>query len=380
MPRLTQIHERADVTARVRRSLFSVVTLRNALAGIGATVLLASTALTAAITGGTSAGAAGGYAPLDRPGPALSVPAATLRAALHCSGSPATGALEPVLLVPATGVTPEQNYSWNYERAFNAQHRSWCAVTLPFNTLGDIQTAGEYLVYAIRTMHAQAHRRIAVMGHSQGGMSMRWALRFWPDTRTMVDDVIGMAGSNHGTTAVAALCRPGVTSCLPADWQQAAGAQFIAALNSGAETFAGISYTEIFTHTDEVVQPNYTDKSSSSALHTGAGAITNVSTQDICPLDLDEHLTVGTIDPVAYALVMDALTHAGPAAPSRISRSVCLRLYQPGVNPLNVQNYLQILAAAPGLLSVSLVGVNLVGAPEVKAEPPLRCYALAAGC
>jgi hypothetical protein len=318
------------------------------------------------------------YAPLGRPGPALTVPAASLQAALTCSGPFGSSPLEPVLLNPATGVTPDQNYSWNYERAFTAQHRPWCAVTMPYHTLGDITVAGEYLVYAIRTVYAKAGRRIAVLGHSQGGMSMRWALRFWPDTRAMVDDVIGMAGSNHGTTALPS--SPCATfGCPPASWQQLAGAAFIRALNSGAETFAGISYTEIFTHTDEVVQPNATDATSSSALHTGAGAITNVATQDVCPLDVDEHLTIGTIDPVAYALVMDALNHAGPAVPSRISRAVCLQLYQPGVNPLNVQNYLQMLAAAPGLLAVDLPGFNLVGAPEVKAEPALPCYVYAAG-
>ncbi|MDT4903343.1 MAG: hypothetical protein QOH52_1359, partial [Pseudonocardiales bacterium] len=47
---------------------------------------------------------------------------------------------------------------------------------------------------------------------------------------------------------------------------------------------------------------------------------------------------------------------------------------------LNVNMYLQILAGAPGLLSVSLPDVNLVGAPEVPAEPALRCYVLAVGC
>jgi triacylglycerol esterase/lipase EstA (alpha/beta hydrolase family) len=208
---------------------------------------------------------------------------------------------------------------------------------------------------------------------------MRWALRFWPDTRPMVDDVIGIAGSNHGTSAVPS-CHPGLTSCLPAVWQQQANANFIAALNSGAETFSGVSYTEIFTHTDEVVQPNSTDAKSSSALHTGAGAITNVSTQSICPLDVDEHLAVGTIDPVAYALAMDALNHPGPAQPQRVNRSVCLQIVQPGVNPLNVAMYLQVLAGAPGLLSVPLPDVNLVGAPEVKAEPALRCYVLASSC
>jgi triacylglycerol esterase/lipase EstA (alpha/beta hydrolase family) len=250
---------------------------------------------------------------------------------------------------------------------------------MPQRTLGDIQVAAEYLVQSIRTMHARSGRRIAVMGHSQGGMSMRWALRFWPDTRRMVDDVIGMAGSNHGTTTRTA-CIEGQTSCPPAVWQQASTAHFIAALNSGAETFRGISYTEIFTHTDEVVQPNSTDATSSSALHTGSGRITNVSTQDICPTDTYEHLNVGTIDPVAYALVMDALTHDGPAKPSRIDGSVCQSAYQPGVDPSSANTYEQVLMSAPGLVAVATPFANAVGAPEVKSEPKLRCYTLATGC
>jgi hypothetical protein len=324
--------------------------------------------------------AATGYAPLSRPGPALSVPRATLAAALVCSGPFGRSPLEPVLLNPATGVTAAQNYAWNYERAFTAQGRPWCAVTMPHSTLIDIQTSGEYLVHAIRHEYAKAGRRIAVMGHSQGGMSMRWALRFWPDTRAMVDDVIGMAGSNHGTT-VHDLCVVGLTNCVPAVWQQHAGAAFIAALNSRAETFAGISYTEIYTHTDEVVRPNGSNgTTSSSALSTGHGRITNVATQDVCPHDRDEHLLVGTVDPVAYALATDALDHPGPAQPTRIDPAVCNDLYQPGIDPANAQNLIQVFLGLPGLAAVTTPDVNLVGAPEVPSEPPLRCYVFASGC
>jgi hypothetical protein len=128
------------------------------------------------------------------------------------------------------------------------------------------------------------------------------------------------------------------------------------------------------------VQPNTNAAHSSSALRTGKGRITNVATQDICALDVYEHLTIGTIDPVTYALVMDALTHPGPAQPSRISRRVCTQVLQPGVDPLKMQMYLSILAAAPGLLAVNIPNLNIVGAPEVKDEPPLRCYVYAEGC
>lgn len=351
-----------------------------------ATLIVSVVVTVSVVAGGGPVGAANavtdvtaGFAPLDKPGPELTVPARKLAAALQCHGDFTANALEPVLLNPATGVTPDQNYSWNYERAFTKQQRPWCAITMPHHTLGDIQTAGEYLVHSIRIMHSRAHRRIAVMGHSQGGMSMRWALRFWPDTRPMVDDVIGMAGSNHGTSTLGQ-CAPGMTKCPPGVWQQLAHANFIRALNSRAETFAGVSYTEIYTHTDEVVMPNNSPDASSSSLRTGDGQITNVATQDVCPGDVYEHLMIGTIDPVTYALVMDALTHPGPADPGRIDPGVCQQTYQPGVDPLYAQSYLQILAALPGLLAVSTPNFNAVGAPEVEAEPRLRCYVYATGC
>ena len=312
------------------------------------------------------------YAPLNRPGPRLSVPLRKLRAAMTCHGSPQSGK-RPVLLSPGTSVTPEENFSWNYMKAFTAQGRYWCAVTMPHHTFGEIQTAAEYLVHAIRTMHRRTSQKIAVLGHSQGGMNPRWALRFWPDTRTMVDDLIGMAPSNHGTTALQT-CIPGATTCAPAIWQQLDEARFIKALNSRAETFRGISYTVITTRLDQVVTPM-----SSSFLHTGAGKIRNIPVQDICPADVYDHNLLGTIDPVAYALVMDALRHRGPADPPRIDRAVCGRQYMPYVDPAAL-DYLPALLAAPSLASTLVPMANAAGAPMVSREPRLRCYVFAAGC
>jgi pimeloyl-ACP methyl ester carboxylesterase len=328
-----------------------------------------------------AAPAAGAYAPLNLPGPPLSVPAARLAAALSCQPSVRDARVTPVLLNPATGVTAAENYSWNWEPALTRLGIPWCAYTAPNDTLNDIATSGEYLVYAIRTMYALAHRRIDIMGHSQGGMSMRWPLRFWPDTRAMVKAVIGFSGSNHGTQMVT----PGqcaALGCPPADWQQLYDSPFIEALNSGAETFARIAYTEIWTHTDEVVTPNGNASVASAALHTGAGAITNVATQQLCPADLDEHLMIGTVDPVAYAIAVDALTHPGPANLSRVvaeNPHLCGRLLQPGVNPATVNTYLQLLAAAPSLLSVELTPLAGVvsGAPVLHSPPPLPCYVFA---
>ncbi|MFL5907334.1 MAG: lipase family alpha/beta hydrolase [Solirubrobacterales bacterium] len=306
------------------------------------------------------------YAPVDQPGPPLSVPQSDLAASLTCTGNLASGPT-PVLLVPGTAYTPRTDFSWGWEPALDKLGISWCAVELPGIALGDSQVAGEYVVNAIRTMYGSAGRRIAIIGHSQGGMVPRWAFRFWPDTRAMVDDLIGLSPSNHGTYDSDFACLPG---CPPAAWQQAEKAEFIKALNSYQETFPGISYTNAYTNTDEIVTPNF-GGSPSSALHGGGGEITNVAIQDICPLDLNEHLAIGTYDPVAYALAIDALFHTGPADGPRVGLAPCAQALMPGVDPVTFPT--------DNASSVASVAQAYGTYPPVPAEPPLKCY-VTAGC
>jgi hypothetical protein len=196
-------------------------------------------------------------------------------------------------------------------------------------------------------------------------MVPRWALRFWPDTRPMVDDLIGFAPSNHGTLDAQGICTLG---CAPSIWQQRDSSEFVKAINSRQETFPGISYTSVFTHTDEVVVPNL-DANGSSSLHGGGGDIANIATQDICPLDLYEHLQIGTIDPVAYALALDAIDHPGPADPARVAAATCAQAFMPGVNPLTVVPDFAAFSTA--------VATTLATYPHVPAEPPLACYVTA---
>src|SRR5437588_10199496 len=87
------------------------------------------------------------YAPPHRPAPALSPRASSLRAAVACTPGIRHDVRNPILLVPGTDLTPKSNYSWNYERAFAARHWGYCAVKLPHSATGDIQVAGEYVVY-----------------------------------------------------------------------------------------------------------------------------------------------------------------------------------------------------------------------------------------
>ena len=332
-----------------------------ALVAATSVALVATPPVVAAGSGTGERAARSAYAPLDRPGPRLHVSTARLRRAIVCHGGLHYLDKELVLLVPDTGLTPHQNYSWNWENLFLDEGRSYCKLTLPHRALGDIAGSAEYVVYALRYLHRRTGQRVAVMGHGQGGVTARWALRFWPDTRRMVDDMVSFGAPNHG----ARLDVPPGYRMPAATWQQQRGSRFLAALNSRAETFAGISYTQIYTRHDQVLRDPRSGPSS-AALTTGRGRIRNVAVQQLCPGNLSDHLTVGTSDSAAYGLARDALTHRGPANPRRVDRAVCTAPYMPGVVVGDAETYLPLLAAAPGLLAVA-APVNTFGAPTYAA-------------
>jgi triacylglycerol esterase/lipase EstA (alpha/beta hydrolase family) len=326
-------------------------------------------ALTCVALSATTAAAHAEYAPLNQRGPKLEVPGKVLRAALRCTPDVATNPREPILLVPGTTMTPEINFSWNYERALSALALPYCTVELPDKAMGDIQVAAEYVVYALRAMakfegKAKA-RKVQIIGYSQGGMVPRWALRFWPDTRKLVDDDVGLDASNHGTVTADPDC---LEACAPAVWQQRDISAFTAALNSYTETFPGISYTEIYSQNDEIVVPNLNEQGSSS-VHSGGGTIANIAVQEICPGHVADHLAMGSYDPVGYALALDAVTHAGPAQASRIGLTVCAEAFQPGVDPSTF--------AEDDAMYDQTAAETFATYPRVPSEPPLKCYVTA---
>jgi triacylglycerol esterase/lipase EstA (alpha/beta hydrolase family) len=332
-----------------------------------ARVAIAPTILLCALLGAGAASAE--YAPVDQKGPRLTVPASQLSAALRCTPSVSTQQREPILLVPGTTLTPEENFSWNYERALNALQLPFCTIELPNHAMSDIQTAGEYVVFALREMsrfrgHRHA-RKVQVIGYSQGGMVPRWALRFWPETRELVDDDVGLDASNHGTLTAQPACAEG---CAPAIWQQRNNASFIEALNSYQETFPGISYTEVYSQNDEIVVPNLNEEGSSS-VHSGGGTIANIAVQEVCPGHVADHLAMGSYDPVGYALALDAVTHPGPAQAERTSKIVCAEPFQPGVEA-------STFAAEDAKYNAEIAETD-ASYPHVASEPPLRCYVTA---
>jgi hypothetical protein len=313
------------------------------------------------------------YAPPDTPGPPLDVPASQLDSALTCSATAAAPSRDIILVLPPTLFDPGEAYAWNYLPAFAGRGWPYCELTVPDHSDGDIQVAAEYVVNAVRSLHAFSGRQVELFGWSQGASTLpRWALRWWPDIRPMVASLVGLAPDNeYGTTdpAIESVC---AYECFPAAWQEThrligGESNFMAAMNSDEQTFPGIAYTDIWSELDEVAGWNVgSDKVSPLP---PAPNVLDVSTQALCPLQVDEHLTIPA-DGVAYAVAMAAL-----AAPGRLPdlaaidrAAVCPKLLMPFVSPLSLAVHEAQLVALVG--ERATVGM-------VTSEPPLRCYVTA---
>ena len=88
-------------------------------------------------------------------------------------------------------------------------------------------------------------------------------------------------------------------------------------MNSGQETFPGISYTEIYSHQDQFATPA-ADDTGTSSLHGGGGRIANVALQDICPGHVADHFKAVTFDAVRTG-------RPRPHRPHRMQRGIPAR-------------------------------------------------------
>lgn len=314
-------------------------------------VVLAAALLPLLLTTGAGAGA-----PAE--GPALVEDPAALDAALDCPEGLTHFDRPIVLLVHGTATTAEESWPDGLGKVLPGAGFDWCTVQLPGRALVDIQTSSEYVVAAVRSLHERSGRKVSLVGHSQGAHQIRWAVRWWPDVRAVVKDLVSVAGSNRGLPYLSAQsCAFG---CAPALWQQASGSAFIAAQNE-VPIVKGPAYTSVYSLTDDLVQPALPAE---RAVATIDGAA-NIAVQDICPGRPVGHVQA-VYDAAVTAVILDAFAHAGPANPARVDRAACFMTTPPGVDPG---------VAAARITAVYANGVRAVAAgPKTGAEPPLRPY------
>ncbi|MCZ0989970.1 esterase/lipase family protein [Streptomyces diastatochromogenes] len=260
------------------------------------------------------------------------VPAATAHAADAAPSSgwndysckPSTAHPRPVILVHGTLGNSVDNW---LSLAPYLKTRGYCVYSLDYGQLpgvplfyglGPIDKSAEQLsTFVDKVLTATGAGKADLVGHSQGGMMPRYYLKFLGGA-AKVNALVGLAPDNHGTDL------DGLTNLLPyfpgaedlikastpglAD--QIAGSAFLTKLNAGGDTVPGVHYTVIATKYDEVATPWRNQYLSGSDVH-------NVLLQDLCPLDLSEHVAIGLFDRIAFHEVANALD------PSHATATTC---------------------------------------------------------
>jgi triacylglycerol esterase/lipase EstA (alpha/beta hydrolase family) len=237
------------------------------------------------------------------------------------SCQPSAAHPRPVVLVHGTFGNSVDNW---LGLAPYLKDRGYCVFSLDYGQLPGVpvfyglgpidKSAGQLSAFVDKVLAATGAAKADLVGHSQGGMMPRYYLKFLGGA-AKVNALVGIAPDNHGTDL------DGLTNLLPyfpgaedllkagtpglAD--QIVGSAFLTKLNAGGDTVPGVHYTVISTKYDEVATPWRDQYLSGSDVH-------NVLLQDLCSLDLSEHVAIGLFDRIAFHEVANALDPAHATA------------------------------------------------------------------
>jgi triacylglycerol lipase len=238
------------------------------------------------------------------------------------SCAPTNSHPRPVVLVHGLGATRSGNWSYNSPRL---AAEGYCVFALtygrrenqdnPLYQPGGVErmqkSSKELKAFVARVLEATGARKVDLIGHSEGTVMPRYYLerrggakfvrRFialtplWRGTNPALladlrDTATGFGLAGPITDGIRGFC----ASCP----QFLRGSAYLNDLNSDGEAIPGIDHTNIVTKYDQLVQP-YT-----SGLMRDGG--TNIVVQNVCPLDLSEHLLVA-FDPVVTQMFLNAL-------------------------------------------------------------------------
>jgi hypothetical protein len=187
-------------------------------------------------------------------------------------------------------------YGFNYGATL-ASFEVWPFIGPRVDGLGHIEnSAKELSSFVNKVLYKTGASKVDLVGHSQGGMMPNYYIKYLGGA-PKVNELIGLAPSNHGTTlgGVTELVEKfpfatEITTDLiellgaPSLTEQTEKSAFMTKLfGSGDPVVAGVRYVVIETSHDEVVTP-YTH-----AFLSGSG-VTNITIQSQCPSDPVAHI------------------------------------------------------------------------------------------
>ena len=119
----------------------------------------------------------------------------------------------------------------------------------------------DYVNYVLAVTGAS---KVDLIGHSMGGLSARWYIKFLGGA-SKVDDYVSLGTPQKGT----------IMAIIPLTWiteggvEMIPGSWFLNTLNSGDETPGSVNYRAIYAYWDELVQPYWNAKLYDGATNKG---------------------------------------------------------------------------------------------------------------
>lgn len=183
-----------------------------------------------------------------------------------------------------------------------------------------------------RVLEQSDSGKVSIIGHSQGALMPRYYIKFLGG-RSVVEDMIGIAGTNHGTNNP--LVEPGgeIFDCPACFQQEPYMGKFTRQVNKGDETPGKLDYTQIETRFDQTVIPYFSafltddpdlEYNGRITRRMNGPRTTNFCLQDQYPSTDNHETSAGS--PFTFEVVLDALRTDGPASPPPKADSVCARL------------------------------------------------------
>ncbi|KAJ8060454.1 hypothetical protein OCU04_010779 [Sclerotinia nivalis] len=304
----------------------------------------------------------------------FSVDEETLRAAIYIPPGFTWGKKQPVVMLPGTGGYGYVTYASNIGKLLAAtDYADPVYLSVPNAFTSDAQITAEYVAYALQYFSAMTSQKPAIVTWSQGSLDAQWAFKYWPSVRNIVTDHIAMSPDYHGTILAYILC-PGFAlgndiACPPSVLQQTYQSNFVKRLRSTDGDSAYVPTTTVYSLTDEIVQPQAGTAASGFIKDVRGVGVSNTFLQGACaglPAGgLYTHAGV-LYNPVAYALLTDALKNDGPGSFDRVSGQ-CGNIVAPGIS-------LSDVIQAQALIGISLFNI-LTSAEKVTQEPSIMRYA-----
>lgn len=304
----------------------------------------------------------------------FSVLESRLRAAMYIPPGFTWGRKQPIVMSPGTGATGGVNFETNIGKLLAQEDfADPVYLNIPDALLSDAQISAEYVSYALQYLKATTNVSPAIVTWSQGSLNAQWAFKYWPSTRKITTDHIAISPDYHGTVLAYILC-PGFdlgnsVACVPSVFQQTYNSAFVTKLRSNGGDSAYVPVTTVYSGIDEIVQPQQGTAASGFLQDARNIGVSNTFLQGAClgqPAGtLYTHEGV-LYNPVAYALVVDALTHKGPGSFERV-RGQCGAIAASGLS-------LGDVIATEALIPLAVLNI-LSYVPKVYQEPSIMSYA-----